>query len=103
MVRVTVLYPNDGGKFDMAYYLNKHIPLCHTLLDSCGLVRTEVDRGIGTIRPGAPAPFVAIAHLVFNSVEEMQKGLSQHDPALAADVPNFTTIQPQLQISEIVK
>jgi uncharacterized protein (TIGR02118 family) len=102
MVRVSVLYPNDGGRFDMDYYMTRHIPLCHRLLDSCGLVRAEVDRGIGTAAPDAPAPFVAIAHLVFTSLDACQKALAQHDAALAADVPNFTTIAPQFQISEML-
>lgn len=103
MVRVTVMYPNNGAKFDMEYYLNKHIPLVHKLLDGCGLVRTEVDRGLGAGAPGAPAPYCTIAYLVFNSMEELQKGMAQHDPTLAADVPNFTTVQPLLQISEVLK
>lgn len=102
MIRVSVMYPNEGD-FDMDYYMNKHIPLVHKLLDDYGLARTEVDKGIGTAKPGAPAPFVAVAHLVFNSMEEMGKGLQAHDPELAADVPNFTTIKPQFQISEILK
>ncbi len=54
MIRVSVMYPNESDKFDMDYYLNKHIPLVHQLLDSFGLVRTEVDKGIGTAEPGAP-------------------------------------------------
>ena len=28
MIKVSVFYPNDtGSKFDMAYYLNKHMPM----------------------------------------------------------------------------
>ena len=103
MVRVSVMYPNESDQFDMDYYLNKHIPLVHQLLDSFGLIRTEVDKGIGTAEPGAPAPYAVVAHLIFDSIEEMGKGLEAHDPELAADVPNFTDIKPQFQISEIMK
>ena len=102
MIRVTVMYPNQGGKFDWEYYIKQHIPLVHRLLDSNGLVRTEVDKGIGTSTPGDPAPFVAVAHLIFDSIENMQKGLGAHDPELAGDLKNFTDIQPQFQISEMV-
>ncbi|MBW2031164.1 MAG: EthD family reductase [Deltaproteobacteria bacterium] len=102
MIRVSVMYPNQGGKFDLDYYMNNHVPLVHKLLDPYGLVRVEVDKGIGTARPGAPAPFVAIAHLVFDSLDRMQEGLKAHDPELAADLANFTDIQPQFQISEIL-
>ena len=94
MIRLSVLYPNQGGKFDMEYYLNTHIPLVHRLLDAYGLLRTKVDRGVGSAQPGAPAPFIATAHLVFASAEQMSKGLAVHDPRLAADVPNFTDIKP---------
>jgi hypothetical protein len=41
--------------------------------------------------------------LVFDSAEKMQKGLQAHDPELAADIPNFTNVQPQFQISEIIE
>jgi uncharacterized protein (TIGR02118 family) len=95
MIRVSVLYPK-GGKFDFDYYVNKHMKLVHKLLDPFGLIKTEVDKGIGTV------PFEAIGHLVFKSIEDMQKGLQAHDPELAADLVNFSDIKPQFQISEIL-
>jgi len=101
MIRVSILYPNNG-EFDMDYYLSKHMALVHKLLDSMGLIRTEVDQGIGTADPNAPAPYIAIGHMVFDSLENMQKALQDHDPDLAADVPNFTNIQPIFQISKML-
>lgn len=102
MIRISVLYPNDGGTFDLSYYLDKHIDLVHRLLNPFGLVRTEVDKGLGTNAPGLKAPFVAIGHLYFNTFEEMQQGMKAHDPDLDADLVNFTTICPIIQISEIL-
>ncbi len=95
MIRVSVMYPR-GKKFDFNYYADKHMKLVHKLLDSFGLVKSEVDKGIGD------SPFMAIGHLVFKSAEDMQKGLQAHDPELAADLVNFTDAQPQFQISEII-
>jgi len=95
MIRVSVLYP-QGGKFDFDYYVNKHMKLVHKLLDPFGLVKTEVDKSVGTV------PYTAMGHLIFNTLEEMQKGLQAHDPELAADLANFTDIKPQFQISEII-
>jgi uncharacterized protein (TIGR02118 family) len=95
MIRVSVLY-SQGGKFDFDYYLNKHMKLVHKLLDPFGLIRTEVDKGIGT------APFAAIGHLFFRTIEDMQKGLQAHDPELAADLVNFSDVKPEFQISEIL-
>jgi uncharacterized protein (TIGR02118 family) len=95
MIRVSVLYPKSG-KFDFDYYINKHMQLVHKLLDPFGLVKTEVDKGVGE------GPFIAAGHLVFKSSEDMQKGLQAHDPDLAADMANYTDIQPQFQVSEII-
>ena len=95
MIRVSVLYA-QGGKFDFDYYVNKHMKLVHKLLDPFGLVKTEVDRSVGT------APYIAVGHLLFNTIEEMQKGLQAHDPELAADLVNFSDIQPEFQVSEII-
>lgn len=95
MIRVSVMYAK-GGKFDFDYYKEKHMGLVHRLLDSYGLIKSEVDRGIGD------SPYVAIGHLVFDSAENMQKGLEAHDPKLAADLPNFSDIKPEFQVSEII-
>ncbi len=35
MVKVSVMYPNhEGTKFDMTYYINRHIPMVRQLLGS---------------------------------------------------------------------
>jgi len=103
MIRVTVLYPNKpGGKFDFDYYLNKHMKLVHDKFGPMGLVRTEADKGLAGGAPGAPAPYVALGHMVFNSIEDFLKANEAHGGELGADVPNFTNIEPQFQISEIV-
>jgi uncharacterized protein (TIGR02118 family) len=86
-----------GGKFNFDYYKTQHMGLVHKLLDSFGLIQSEVNRGVGD------SPYAAVGHMVFNTVEDMQKGLQAHDPELAADLVNFTDIQPQFQISEILE
>jgi len=96
MIRVSVMYPK-GGKFNFDYYKTKHMSLVHKLLDSFGLVQSEVNRGVGD------SPYTAVGHLVFKTVEDMQRGLQAHDPEMAADLVNFTDIQPQFQISEILE
>jgi len=103
MIRVTVSYANTpGGKFDFDYYLNKHMKLVHDKFGPMGLVKTEVEKGLAGGAPGAPAPYVALGHMVFNSIEDFLKAEQAHGGALGADVPNFTNIEPQFQISEIV-
>lgn len=102
MIRVTVLYPNETGKkFDHTYYINKHMALVRERLKDFGLVRTEVDKGVAGGAPG-PAPYVAVGHVYMNALEGFQKGMGQHGKEIMADIPNYTNIQPQIQISEII-
>lgn len=95
MIRVSVLYPRPG-KFNFDYYAKEHMQLVHKLLGPFGLVKSEVNKGLES------APYLAVGHLIFNTIEDMQRGLQAHDPDLMADLVNFTDIQPQFQMSEIL-
>ena len=103
MIRACVFYPSGKGEFDMEYYLNTHIPLVEKLMEPYGLVKVEVDKGIGGGGPGEAAPFTTVAQMVFNSMEDFQKGSEAHESEFAADLKNFTDIKPFFQVSEIVK
>jgi uncharacterized protein (TIGR02118 family) len=104
MIRVTVSYPNKpGGKFDFDYYTTKHMKLVKDKFGPMGLAKTEVDKGVTGMPAGAPPqPYVAIGHMVFNSLGDFLKAEQAHGKDLGADIPNFTNIEPQFQISEIV-
>ena len=103
MIRVSVLYPQkDGARFDHDYYARKHMPMVGERLKTFGLLRYEVDKGLAGGAPGAPAPFVAACHLYFNAVTDFQKGVAAHGKEIMADVPNYTNITAQFQISEVV-
>jgi uncharacterized protein (TIGR02118 family) len=103
MIRVSVLYPHQASaKFDHAYYAQKHMPMVGSRLKEFGLIRYEIDKGVAGGAPGSPAPFMAACHLYFNAIGDFQKGMAAHGKELMADVPNYTSVTPQLQISEIV-
>jgi len=103
MIRLSVLYPaTPGSRFDWAYYLGSHLELAGRLLTPRGMVRVEIDRGIGGFPPGAPAPYHAVAHLFFNTLAELQAALAATAPELIADVPKYTDVQTELLISEAV-
>jgi uncharacterized protein (TIGR02118 family) len=103
MIRITVLYPNEPGKkFDHDYYKNKHMKMVTERLKPFGLIRTEVDKGMAGGAPGSPAPYVAVGQVYFPSLEGFQKGMGQHGKEIMGDVPNYTNIQPQIQISEMI-
>ena len=101
MIRVTVLYPNaEGSKFDMQYYCNKHIPMVKQKLGAA-CKRLDVDQGLGGPAPGSKPAFVAIAHVLFDSVNAFQKAFGPHADAIMGDLPNYTDINPIIQLNEV--
>ena len=101
MIKVTVLYPNDEGKnFDHVYWSTTHLKLVQNLLGPMGVVNGEMEKGVSGTDPNSPAPFIAIAHLYFNTVEEVHTAFIAHAGAIMGDISNYTDIKPQFQISE---
>jgi len=102
MIRVTVLYPaSDGLAFDMNYYLKTHIPLFQKRMGAA-MKDVRVERGISGATPGSPAPYVAIVHGTFESVEAFEAAFAPHAAEIQGDIPNYTKIRPVLQISEVL-
>ncbi len=101
MIRVNIFYPReDGVAFDMDYYLNKHIPMVRELLaGQCKGISVEV--GVAGAMPRTPPAYVAMAHLLFDSVEAYQAAMKPHVGAIMADIKNYTAIKPVLQVSEV--
>jgi uncharacterized protein (TIGR02118 family) len=103
MIKVSVLYPSgDDATFDHQYYLDRHIPMVADLLGE-KLKNVTVDRGLGGGAPGAAPPYLAMAHLVFDSVEDFQGAMGPHSEQIGGDVPNYTNTTAIVQISEIAK
>jgi uncharacterized protein (TIGR02118 family) len=104
MIRVTALWPKTNeSHFDMEYYLTKHVPMTKARLESAGFpVVAEVDEGLGSLTPGEPPAYAAIGTLLFETMEDLQKGLTAHAAEIMADIPNFTNVQPVIQIGSVV-
>lgn len=101
MIKVSVLYLNaEGKKFDMGYYCNKHIPMVQQKLGAA-CKRVAVEQGLSGAEPGSRATYIAMGHMYFDSVEAFQNAFGPHVEAIMADVPNYTDIQPTMQISEV--
>ena len=101
MIKVSVFYPNEEGKkFDMDYYCNNHLPMVQEKLGDA-LKGGSAEQGLGGVDPGSPATFIAIGHLLFDSVEAFQNAFGPNAEAIMADIPNYTDIQPTIQISEV--
>jgi uncharacterized protein (TIGR02118 family) len=102
MIKVSVLYPNtEGNKFDMDYYCTKHVELVTGLLGDA-LKTASIESGLSAGAPGTRAPFVAIANMYFNSMEEFGQAFGASADKIMGDLPNFTDIEPILQISEVL-
>lgn len=96
MIKVSVFYPKtDGATFDHDYYRDSHVPFaCKTWgLDSAN---AEIEKGVD-------GPYEAAVHFRFDSMEAMGAAMGGEGTAeVQADVPNYTTITPVMQVSEIV-
>ena len=62
----------------------------------------SIESGLGGEAPGSPAPFVAIANMYFNSMEEFGQAFGAVADKIMGDIPNFTNIEGITQISEIM-
>ena len=102
MIKVTLHYPNGEGKtFDMDYYENKHMPMVARLLgDSIKMI--AIDKGIAGRTPDDAVPNLAIGYLYFDTLSAYQNSFGPNAKEIVGDIPNYTNIQPIVQISEVV-
>src|SRR6267142_2444523 len=102
MIEVTVAYPAGQGRtFNVDYYLMTHIPLFQKRMGAA-MKTIRVSRGIGGSTPRSPAAFVAMVHATFDSAEVFATAIAPHAAELQGDAPNYTNIQPVVQISEVL-
>jgi uncharacterized protein (TIGR02118 family) len=101
VIRASFLYP-AGGRFDFDYYLDRHVPLARRLLGGFGLVKLEIDRGLSSEERGSEPRCVCAAHLYFENVEDFYRAMDAVGDELGADVPNYTDIAIEVQVSDIV-
>ena len=102
MIKVSVLYPNgEGNKIDLDYYCNQHVAMVGGLLGDA-VKGATVEKGLGGAAPDSPATYAAIGNLYFESMESFQKSFGPNAEKIMADLPNFTNIEPVIQISEVM-
>lgn len=102
MIKASVAYPNEAGKkFNMDYYLNKHVPMASGLMGDA-LKGASIESGLGGGAPESPAPFIIIASMFFDSMEDFGQAFGSNADQIMSDLPNFTDIEPSIQISEVM-
>jgi uncharacterized protein (TIGR02118 family) len=101
MIKVSVFYPaGPDTKFDMRYYVERHIPMVQRLVGSA-LKGVTVEQGISGMEPGSPATYTAMGNLLFDSVASFQSNFGAHAAEIVGDIPNYTNTRPIIQISEV--
>jgi uncharacterized protein (TIGR02118 family) len=101
LIRLTILYPNkEGGRFDLDYYLNTHMPMS---IEKQGplLKGVTVEHGISGVQPGSKPEDVVICQFTYETVEAFFEAFMPHADLLQGDIPNYTDIEPVMQFSEI--
>ena len=98
-VSVQVLYPvTEGTHFDFDYYYSQHTAIVREHFGE-HLERLLVTRGMAD-GGGGPAPFYAIATLVFADDAARGAALAAAGPVLG-DLPNLTKGQPLMRLGEV--
>ena len=101
MVKISILYPNvDGGTFNLDYYCKQHIPMVAERFGKACL-EVSVERGVSGSEPTSPPDFIATAHFKFDTAESFWGTIEPHLQEIMADLPNYTDIKPQFQVSSV--
>jgi uncharacterized protein (TIGR02118 family) len=66
-----------------------------------GLQAVAVEHGTAGMAPGSPPAFIAMGHLYCDSVAAFQTAFAPHAQTIMADIPNYTDIEPTIQISDV--
>ena len=101
MIKITAVYRwREGATFDHDYYHCEHMRIAREALEPLGLLRLESDR---VLHPGEPRPgqVVALTNAFFESLPQAQAAARQSAPALMADIPRYTNIQPESYFAQM--
>ena len=103
MVTISILYPHTpGATFDIAYYLQTHMPMSLARLRSHpGFIALSVERGIAAPGSDVAPPYVAMCHYTFRTADDFVAAFTPHALELQGDMPNYTTITPIVQFSAV--
>jgi uncharacterized protein (TIGR02118 family) len=102
MIKVSVMYPNSPGvSFNHDYYREEHLPLIKRSMGGA-LKYYTIDKALAGDAPDGPAAYVAMCHLMCDSVEAYQSSFGPYAEEILGDIHNFTNQTPVKQISEVV-
>jgi len=104
MTKISILYPNKkNARFDIPYYVDTHMPLSIGLLGTHpGFRGVSVEHGLSGAAPGSDPAYLAMCHFLFDSAEDFLAAFGPHAGKLQGDMPNYTDIDPVIQVSEVL-
>jgi uncharacterized protein (TIGR02118 family) len=101
MIKVSVLYPRGAGStINMDYFLQQHVPMVRAKLGTA-CTNAAVEEGLGGVSAGSLPVYSVMGHLYFDSVEAFQTAFGPHAAAIMGDIPNFTNVEPTVQVSNV--
>ncbi|MCD9148230.1 EthD family reductase [Pseudophaeobacter flagellatus] len=99
-VSLQVIYPiSEDTTFDYGYYSQTHMKLVAKHMGP-HIDKTLVTKGVAG-GPDLPPPFHAIATIIFADQTALAAALKVSGPVMA-DLPNFTNVQPQILIGDVI-
>ena len=102
LIKVSVMYSyKPNVRFDHDYYRTKHLPLIKSRMGAA-LKYYTIDKGLADRNGKSPGAYVAMCHLLCDSVDEYQSSFGPHAHEIEGDIRNFTDVTPIIQISEVV-
>lgn len=102
MIMVSVIYSADSSvRFDLDYYLQKHIPLVKERWAPYGMTDVKVVRGTAKADGSAP-DFRLMTLMTFTSLDAFKAAGAAHGREVSGDVANFTDKRGIMQINEII-
>ncbi len=101
MAVVSVMYPaTPGSRFDMDYYLTKHMTMVAEVWSPVGLRGYQVLKGVRAPGGGEPL-FQVVVNLDFESADAFEAAVAQSGAQVMGDIPNFTDAEATIQISDL--
>ena len=61
-----------------------------------------VEQGLSGGAPDVPPTYAAMGNLYFDNMESFQNSFGPNADKIMADMPNYTNIEPIIQISEVM-
>ena len=67
------------------------------------MIKYEIDQGLSGRSAEEPVPYLAIGYMYFESLSDYTDKFGPNAEQILGDIPNYTNIQPTVQISEIIR